>query len=118
MGIASVVIALFAWGLYFYRTLGRLQYVRYPVSSYALGGLAVSLGTFHGGWALWTTLTLLALFAYWTAVYSNMPSRPLAIQVGAPAPDFELPDARGKIVKLSSFRSKKNVLLIFYRGHW
>jgi mycoredoxin-dependent peroxiredoxin len=44
----------------------------------------------------------------------------MAIQVGADAPDFELPsnelvDGRpGKKIKLSDFRGKKNVVLAFY----
>jgi len=32
------------------------------------------------------------------------------------ATDFELPDTRGEPVRLSDFRSHKNVLLIFLRG--
>lgn len=118
MGIAAVLIALLAWGIYFYRTLGQLRYVRYPVESYALGGLAVVLGAFPGGWPLWLSLGLLAVFVYWTATYSNMPGKPVAVRIGAPAPDFTLPDARGNAVQLLSFRGRKNVLLMFYRGHW
>jgi thioredoxin-dependent peroxiredoxin len=36
------------------------------------------------------------------------------VEPGQPAPDFELPDADGKRVKLSSFRGKKAVVLYFY----
>ena len=44
----------------------------------------------------------------------------MAIQVGADAPDFELPSSEiengrpGKKIKLSDFRGKKNVMLAFY----
>jgi peroxiredoxin len=45
----------------------------------------------------------------------------MAIQVGAEAPDFELPSSEleasgqpGKKIKLSDFRGKKNVVLAFY----
>jgi len=50
-------------------------------------------------------------------------SKPLAtdlerVKVGQPAPDFTLEDSEGKNVSLADYRGKKNVVLIFYRGHW
>jgi thioredoxin-dependent peroxiredoxin len=36
------------------------------------------------------------------------------LQIGSAAPAFELPDASMEIVRLSSFRGKKNVVLYFY----
>lgn len=36
------------------------------------------------------------------------------VSVGQVAPDFELPDASGRKVKLSDFRGKKTVVLYFY----
>ena len=38
------------------------------------------------------------------------------LPVGTPAPDFRLQTASGDPVKLSSFKGKKNVVLIFYQG--
>jgi peroxiredoxin len=38
----------------------------------------------------------------------------MAIHVGDSAPDFELKDQHGTPVKLSDFRGKKNVVLVFY----
>lgn len=38
------------------------------------------------------------------------------IKIHSPAPDFEMKDYEGNPVKLSSFRGKKNVLLVFNRG--
>jgi peroxiredoxin len=38
----------------------------------------------------------------------------MAVEVGEQAPDFELKDQHGTPVKLSSFRGKKNVVLVFY----
>ncbi len=38
----------------------------------------------------------------------------MALQVGDVAPDFELPASGNRIVKLSDFRGKQNVLLAFY----
>ena len=40
------------------------------------------------------------------------------VKVGESAPDFTLEDADGKKISLSDFRGKKNVVLVFYRGHW
>jgi mycoredoxin-dependent peroxiredoxin len=40
--------------------------------------------------------------------------RPVAVEIGDEAPDFELPDQHGTPVKLSSFRGAKNVVLVFY----
>ena len=38
------------------------------------------------------------------------------ISLNTPAPDFELPDFHGNPVRLSDFRNKKNIVLIFNRG--
>jgi mycoredoxin-dependent peroxiredoxin len=38
----------------------------------------------------------------------------MAVEVGEEAPDFELKDQHGTPVKLSGFRGKKNVVLVFY----
>jgi peroxiredoxin len=38
----------------------------------------------------------------------------IALDVGAPAPDFTLPSTTGEPISLSQFRGKKLVLLEFY----
>ncbi len=38
------------------------------------------------------------------------------ISLNTPAPDFELDEFTGKPVRLSDFRGKANVLLVFNRG--
>ena len=38
----------------------------------------------------------------------------MAVEVGHQAPDFELKDQHGTPVRLSGFRGKKNVVLVFY----
>ena len=45
---------------------------------------------------------------------------PMSVEVGEMAPDFELPTHRekGKTVKLSDFRGKKNVFIAFYPLAW
>ena len=40
------------------------------------------------------------------------------VAVGSVAPDFALETKDGGSVTLSQFRGRKNVVLVFYRGHW
>jgi len=40
------------------------------------------------------------------------------VSVGAPAPDFSLASLDDGVVTLSGFLGRKNVVLVFYRGHW
>ena len=37
---------------------------------------------------------------------------------GQQAPDFSLESYAGPVVTLSDFQGEKNVVLVFYRGHW
>jgi peroxiredoxin len=43
---------------------------------------------------------------------------PNALRVGDSAPDFELPNASGDMVRLSSLLERGPVVLVFYRGAW
>ena len=50
---------------------------------------------------------------------AGLPPTDLArVAVGGPAPDFTLESKDGPAVTLSDFRARKNVVLVFYRGHW
>jgi cytochrome oxidase Cu insertion factor (SCO1/SenC/PrrC family) len=40
------------------------------------------------------------------------------VKAGVEAPDFTLEDQDGKPVTLSSYRDRKSVVLVFYRGYW
>ena len=40
------------------------------------------------------------------------------VAVGTVAPDFSLEAKDSGVVTLSRFRGRKNVILVFYRGHW
>ena len=42
--------------------------------------------------------------------------KPELITPGEPAPEFELTDVNGNVVRLSDFRGKKPVVLAFLRG--
>jgi peroxiredoxin len=57
-----------------------------------------------------TTILLLALLA--SAAAAEEVKKPVA--VGQEAPEIRLKDQDGKLVSLSDFRGKKNVVLAFY----
>ncbi len=40
------------------------------------------------------------------------------VRVGDVAPDFTLASLAGPLVTLSDYRGSKDVVLVFYRGHW
>lgn len=46
------------------------------------------------------------------------PTDTTRIAVGTMAPDFSLESRTGSVVTLSGYRGQKNVILVFYRGHW
>ena len=46
------------------------------------------------------------------------PADTARVAVGSAAPDFSLAAFDGSTVTLSDFRGRKNVVLVYYRGHW
>ena len=49
----------------------------------------------------------------------DLPAEDLSrVAVGGEAPDFALEAFSGDVIRLSDFRGQKNVVLVFYRGHW
>ena len=40
------------------------------------------------------------------------------VRVGDEAPDFSLLAYSGDVLTLSDYRRQKDVILVFYRGHW
>lgn len=68
--------------------------------------------------ALVVSVLLLGLGAYFNFVLGRVPTGPTALVVGQPAPDFTLPDAAGRPVRLADYRGKKPVVLVLYRGYW
>lgn len=86
-------------------------------------------GTKACGW-LGVVATLLAIagapipLAAQSATLGPVDGRELAaldtgrVSVGAIAPDFRLESMTGDTVRLSGYRGSRNVVLVFYRGHW
>jgi cytochrome oxidase Cu insertion factor (SCO1/SenC/PrrC family) len=60
---------------------------------------------------------ILMLFTFWIGCASTGQSPEPAPEVGDIAPDFSLLDASGNEVRLSDFKGKKNVALIFYESY-
>lgn len=60
---------------------------------------------------------ILVVFAFLVGCASTSQSPVPALQVGENAPDFSLVDVSGNQVKLSDFREKKNIVLIFYTNY-
>ena len=57
------------------------------------------------------------IFGFLVSCASTGPSPELSPKVGENAPDFSLRDVSGRVVSLSDFKEKKNVVLIFYTSH-
>ena len=47
-------------------------------------------------------------------MFVTVTAQSAALKVGDAAPDFELPDQEGNLVKLSDFRGQSNVVVAFY----
>ena len=98
-------------------------------SGAAVVALAIYLYAVHGldfSWSLWLPPVLpIAAALFLTGAYvqdaRHIKRRTrfgYKVQAGKPAPEFELPDENGVLVKLSDYRGKHPVLLIFVRGDW
>ncbi len=82
------------------------------------------------GMAIVLALAVSALAGCGTAAEPQPTTPPSAAQSPAPvngesaapsarqAPTFELPNAAGETISLSSYAGDKNVVLVFYRGFW
>jgi hypothetical protein len=68
--------------------------------------------------ALVVSVVLLALAGFFNFVAMRVPPTRTQLVVGQPAPDFTLPDAAGRPVRLSDYRGRQPVVLVFYRGYW
>ncbi len=92
------------------------------LGTYLAGNLFVE-GTGWKGWvypALQILMSLMIMTMTLMDRLTNLKSvnGSFKADVGKQAPDFELPDENGKLVKLSDFHGQNNVLIIFYRGDW
>ncbi|MES2761438.1 MAG: redoxin domain-containing protein [Bacteroidota bacterium] len=80
---------------------------------------------FSYGWPGWVFPPIIILFAgilAWGILKDKkqlkIHSGGYRVQIGKQANEFELPDQNGEQVKLSDFKNKRHLLLIFVRGDW
>lgn len=68
------------------------------------------------------SVLILGLFVAYNFYFARqLPVAAAAPHVGAPAPDFTLPDQNGKPVQLAALLQSagtRGALLVFYRGYW
>ncbi len=123
----------------FFAAVPVIRIAFFPVFSYtgyswfeplmtALGiaSLVASNLIFHHDWTAWVLPLPLLLFCIGFAWGTTNDKNQLLksarggyrVQTGKPADEFELPDQDGHKVRLSDFRGKRHVLLIFVRGDW
>lgn len=112
----------------FFPTFSYTGYSWFEPLMTALGivTLLISNLLFHHDWTAWLIPAPIALFcivfAWGTTNDKNQLLKSARggyrVQTGKPANEFELPDQDGNNVKLSDFRDKRHVLLIFVRGDW
>ncbi|MCH8318756.1 MAG: redoxin domain-containing protein, partial [Bacteroidetes bacterium] len=80
----------------------------------------------YPGWMGWVFPGTLLLFCLFIVIdhfqdkkqFLTLTNSDYALDAGKTAPDFSLPDQNEKIVHLSEFKDKRNILLIFVAGDW
>ena len=109
-------------GSEFLLNLGRGSSFKLPKRGCRLTKEGSEMKREHGGGFLVSRLLVILLPA--AVVLLGLPYSaaqdqilPLKIKVGEKAPDFALPSADGRTVKLSDYAGHK-VLIDFYRGYW
>lgn len=96
------------------------------MTALGIGTLVISNLVFHQQWTAWALplpiLLFCVVFAWGTTNDKNQLLKSARggyrVQTGKPADEFELPDQDGNMVRLSDFKDKRHVLLIFVRGDW
>ncbi len=66
-----------------------------------------------------TTLLICPCLTQMNSAQENLPpTDPERVKVGSRPPDFLLKDVQGQPHSLKDYEKRKNVVLVFYRGHW
>ena len=104
----------------------RFRYFEFFLINLSLG-LYIAGNLLHAsGWQKWAFPAPVLIFGFYIANGVILDSKGLLaylkkrkyVEPGNPAPEFALPDQDGNTTKLSDFKGKRDVLLIFVRGDW
>ncbi|TND10084.1 MAG: thiol-specific antioxidant protein [Bacteroidetes bacterium] len=114
--------------LIFYKPMlhARYLWVEPPLVLIILAGWLITNLIYPQGWQTWFyplppigfTIYLIVIFLIEGRDLLRVAKAAGNTRVGMPAPDFELPDQSGQMVRLSAFLGARHVLLIFLRGDW
>ena len=111
----------------FFTVFSYTGYSWFEPLMFTLSLLCYLLGNvlFSYGWPGWVFPPFIILFAgilAWGILKDKkqlkIHSGGYRVQIGKQANEFELPDQDGNLVKLSDFKDKRHLLLIFVRGDW
>jgi len=104
----------------------RFRYFEFFLMNVSIG-LYIAGNLLHpSGWEKWAFPVPVILFGSYIAYGVIQDSKGLLaylkkrkyVEPGNPAPEFSLPDQDGNTTKLSDFKTKRDLLLIFVRGDW
>ncbi len=119
----SVLNRLFFWNSFLHN---RYLWVDIIMFSAGVAGYVYANIFYHYGWQGWVfpipplamCTHLIIGFNKESKAYMELNKGGYRAKVGNPAPDFSLPDQNGNAIKLSDFKGKNHVLLLFVRGDW
>lgn len=104
----------------------RFRYFEFFLMNLSIGFYIAGNLLHPSGWEKWAFPVPVILFGCYIAYGVIQDSKGLLaylkkrkyVEPGNPAPEFALPDQDGNTTKLSDFKGKRDLLLIFVRGDW
>ncbi|MBI3511308.1 MAG: redoxin domain-containing protein [Bacteroidetes bacterium] len=122
----TAILPLFR--LIFYKAMlhTKLLWAEPPLILLCIGAYVCVNIFYPQGWQAWFypvlpmafTAHLVSVFVIEGRSMKKIKEKQGDTRVGSPAPDFELQDQTGNVVRLSDLKEKRSVLLLFIRGDW
>jgi len=125
MIVLSLICMCAGLVLYFALSFAGI-YRLYPMESYALMAIATGLAwrtaRSAGGWWRYGICgfnsLMLAIFLFWTMVFSQLQEQKLPVMVGKQFIPITLTDHNGSLFHSANLVGKSAALYLFYRGDW